>query len=77
MTPDKILLSGDATRRVRICQRSDGLFQFNEEYLREDEDQGQKYAIWIPRHPPSGVFESEQAAEVEARKIFSWLERSE
>jgi hypothetical protein len=70
----KTITSPDRKRRVHILRRGDGLFQFSEEILFEDEDQGQKYSIWKPQYPPSGVFPDEHSAELEARLTFKWLE---
>jgi hypothetical protein len=69
----KTVTSADGRRRVHFLRRSDGLFQYSEEVLWDDEDQGQNYSIWKPQYPLSGVFPDEIVAEAEARRSLGWL----
>jgi hypothetical protein len=66
----KEIYSPDRYRRLSIIQRDDGLFCFSEHrYLFDDYDK--KY-FWSPAYG-SGVYESAEAAENEARVIIPWM----
>jgi hypothetical protein len=73
----KTLTSSDQKHRVHFTQREDGMVQYSEEYLWHDEDQGQKYTLWKPNYPPSGLFSDEITAEADARRQLSWLAKED
>lgn len=69
----KMALSAGRRHRVLFWRREDGLIQYSEEYLRDDEDQGQKYSLWASIHSPSGLFPDLTLAEAEARNEIAWF----
>ena len=50
------------------------LFSFNEEIWKEykNDSTGQPSAYWLPSYQ-SGLFDSAEAAEAEARSMFPWI----
>jgi hypothetical protein len=66
----KIITSSDGDRRVRICRRDDGLYDFHEDkrYRRDD---GEPY--WAPMWSPAYRCDTLQTADREARTRVDWL----
>jgi hypothetical protein len=58
----------EGKRRVSVMARKDGLFRFVEEGFFEE----MGYTYWTPTHY-SGLYETAEMAEREARAILPWL----
>ena len=68
------VFSPDRDRAIRILGRADGLFQWREDFLPEQEDWG---LFWREGHPLSGIFASLEEARTAAFEITSWLAPAE
>jgi hypothetical protein len=60
VTAINVFISATEDRRGRICRRPDGRFQFVTEQLIPEDDECLAY--WRNDHPPSGIFETRDAA---------------
>lgn len=60
VTAIDVLLSTSGDRRGRICRRPDNRFQFVTETRRSED--AELFAHWVNDHPPSGLFDSREAA---------------
>jgi hypothetical protein len=66
----KRVLSADGKQRMLIMAASGNLFRFDEDtYVTED-----GYTFWTPTHI-SGLYDSAEAAERDARLELPWLRR--
>ncbi len=63
-------LSGDHRRAIRFFKRDDGLYQWREDYIYEDDE---VEAHWITGYPLSGVYASLEAAKADAEGSTIWL----
>jgi hypothetical protein len=68
--PNSVLESDDGKQRIRFWKRSDGNVQFERRLLKHDEDQGQRFSIWVPCYPPSGIFPDLNSARFAAARIL-------
>ena len=72
----KVVFSRDGKRRFHLYDRADGFFSFDETYeAQEDltEVGGPIETYWAEGYH-SGIYESAQAAEREARVMLPWLQ---
>lgn len=65
----KLHISPTGKRKVRLFEREDGCFYFEEEYEDFDEVAG---LYWTPGWQ-SGMYDSLEAAETEMRSMTPWL----
>jgi hypothetical protein len=72
----KVLQGGDALRRVRIVERSDGVYVLRPEEWYQNEFEGEIVVVaegWKPIYRDFGLFGSADLAESEAIASFDWL----
>ncbi|MQB09280.1 hypothetical protein FCH38_00950 [Agrobacterium tumefaciens] len=70
----KVLQGGDALRRVRIVERSYGVYVLRPEEWYQNVFEGEIVAEgWKPIHGDFGLFGSADLAESEAIASFDWL----
>lgn len=73
---DLVLMNTDGTFRVVIQKRSDGLFTYSHEQLDYVYNSYMRKRLndftmmWIPVGPPGGLFDTEAAAQEEARRLI-------
>lgn len=70
----KAISSPDARRRVLIVRRADGAYSYRLQWSAVTEGE----AVWGPPGPYCGIYDSVEAAELEARaRRTTWLDGSD